>query len=122
MSLQLTIMTPEGKAFDQPVDLFIVPGTWGTFGVMPRHAPMIASIAAGILTLEVAGRRSLVVVGEGVLEVRPDGAAMLVQLAVPARSAAEAEGKLLDLKNPARHSPHLSAGEGEQGSQAGSGR
>jgi F-type H+-transporting ATPase subunit epsilon len=102
MSLQLTILTPEGKAYDKAVDLFIAPGAWGEFGVMPRHAPMIASVATGILSVDAEGKRTLLVVGDGILEVNPDGATLLTQLAFEAASPADAEGKLLAIRNPSR--------------------
>ena len=37
------------------VEMVVVPGTEGYFGVLPRHAPMISTLAAGVIDIYEGG-------------------------------------------------------------------
>ena len=43
----LSLVTPEGPAFEGEVEMLIVPGAAGEIGVLARHAPLIATLKAG---------------------------------------------------------------------------
>ncbi|MCY3736885.1 MAG: F0F1 ATP synthase subunit epsilon [Gemmatimonadaceae bacterium] len=77
----LRIVTPERLLFSGPVSSLRAPGSEGSFGVLARHAPMVASLTAGPLSfVEEAGRRSLAVSG-GFVEVSGEGVTVLAETA-----------------------------------------
>lgn len=83
----LTIITPIGKIFDNKITHVAAPGEEGRFGVLAKHAPMLALLKPG--RLEVNAENSSVVyeIGAGVLEVAGnDGVKVLCSTAVIAES------------------------------------
>ena len=57
-SYRLMILTPEGAAYEGNVESLIAPGLEGFFGVLANHAPMIASVRLGVLTITAGGQDS----------------------------------------------------------------
>ena len=49
MSIQLEIVTPENRIYSGSVASVKVPGTEGSFGVLPRHVPMLAGVGVGAI-------------------------------------------------------------------------
>src|SRR5947208_173117 len=43
----VSVVTPEGAAFDGDAEMLIVPGAAGEIGVLARHAPLVAMLNAG---------------------------------------------------------------------------
>ena len=43
----LSLVTPDGPAFEGAVEMIVVPGAAGEIGVLARHAPLIATLKAG---------------------------------------------------------------------------
>ena len=41
------LVTPERLLLSEAVEMVVVPGTEGNFGVLPGHAPLISSIGRG---------------------------------------------------------------------------
>ncbi len=66
---QLSIITPNGKAFEGPVESLIAPGQEGSFGVLANHAPMVAALTQGALSLKKEGVAGYYTIGPGILEV-----------------------------------------------------
>ncbi len=48
--LYLEIFSPEKKIFSGEVESVTLPGTMGTFTILPQHAPIISSLQTGILS------------------------------------------------------------------------
>jgi F-type H+-transporting ATPase subunit epsilon len=63
------LITPEGSAFRGSVTSTRLPGRDGSFGILARHAPLLAALKEGLLlvTREGAGTEAFAV-GEGFLE------------------------------------------------------
>ncbi len=77
----LRVVTPERVLFSGPVSSLRAPGSEGSFGVLARHAPMVAALKTGTLSfVEEGGRRSLAVSG-GFVEVSGGGVAVLAETA-----------------------------------------
>jgi F-type H+-transporting ATPase subunit epsilon len=91
---RLSVSTPEGSAFDGDVASAVVPGVHGLYGVFPGHAPMIGSVAPGILEVRAAQGRQWFVVGGGFAEVGRGRMDVLVDAAVAVPGPAEAEDRL----------------------------
>ena len=94
MTFTLTILTPESKAYSGEVEALVAPGLEGSFGVLPRHAPMVCALRAGIVKLQVDGAASFFVIRGGVAEVGPDAVTILTDGATPAQDPLDAEAKL----------------------------
>jgi F-type H+-transporting ATPase subunit epsilon len=44
---EVSLVTPDGAAFEGEAEMMIVPGQIGEIGVLARHAPLIATLKAG---------------------------------------------------------------------------
>jgi F-type H+-transporting ATPase subunit epsilon len=47
--VQFELVSPERLLMSQPVDMVVVPGAEGDFGVLPGHAPLISTVRPGII-------------------------------------------------------------------------
>ncbi len=77
------LVSPEKLLFSDEVDQVDVPGSEGDFGVLAGHAPLIATLRPGILTIYREGGELKVVVNGGFAEVNPAGFTVLADMAVP---------------------------------------
>ena len=81
--VQFELVTPERLLVLQPVDMVVVPGTEGNFGVLPGHAPLISTIRPG--TIDIYEGRAVTerifVVG-GIAEVTPERCTVLADEAM----------------------------------------
>jgi F-type H+-transporting ATPase subunit epsilon len=44
---EVSLVTPEGPAYEGDAEMIVVPGQAGEIGVLARHAPLIATLKAG---------------------------------------------------------------------------
>ena len=49
--VEFELVTPERLLVSRGVDMVVVPGEDGDFGVLPRHTPMISNVRPGVLGL-----------------------------------------------------------------------
>src|SRR6516225_10551939 len=109
--VQFDLVTPERLLLSEPVEMVVIPGTEGNFGVLPGHAPLISTIRPGMIEVYEGGavRRRLFVAG-GIAEVTPERCTVLADAAMPPehldRGAIEselqtAEGNLPSLREQA---------------------
>ena len=94
--VQFELVTPERLLLSEMVEMVVVPGTEGNFGVLPGHAPLISSIRPGTIDIyegQTVTRRIFVV--SGIAEVTPERCTVLADEALPPdeldRGAIEAE-------------------------------
>ena len=80
------LVSPEKLAYSGEVDQVDIPGVEGDFGVLAGHAPVVAVIRPGILTVTVGGKHEKIIVLGGLAEVSEKG---LTVLADTATSVAE---------------------------------
>jgi F-type H+-transporting ATPase subunit epsilon len=87
-TFSVSLVTPEGAAFEGEVEMLVVPGADGEIGVLARHAPLVALLKAGS-TRVYKDRASEDVLefatGPGFFKVEQDRALALVDDAVEAR-------------------------------------
>jgi len=75
------LVSPEKLLFSGDVEQVDVPGAEGDFGVLANHAPMVATLRPGILTVHGAdGAQKIVVLG-GFAEVSAQGLTVLADVA-----------------------------------------
>jgi len=84
-TFSVSVVTPEGSAFEGEAQMLIVPGADGEIGVLARHAPLVATLKAGQTRVHVAEAdvRELAT-GPGFFKVEQDRAIALVDDAIPA--------------------------------------
>ncbi|MFZ4603778.1 MAG: F0F1 ATP synthase subunit epsilon [Caulobacterales bacterium] len=80
--LTFALVSPERELFHGEVDQVVVPGTEGEFGVLPRHAPLMATIKAGALRILDGGGERRIFVNGGFADVTPAGLTVLASDAV----------------------------------------
>jgi F-type H+-transporting ATPase subunit epsilon len=56
--LKLEIVTPEGRAYQDDVDMVVLPGSDGELGVYPAHAPLMTQLAPGELRIFKDGKQT----------------------------------------------------------------
>ncbi|HKH30744.1 MAG TPA: ATP synthase F1 subunit epsilon [Gaiellaceae bacterium] len=84
----LSLVTPEGAAFEGEAEMVIVPGEAGEIGVLARHAPLVALLKAGSTRVYFDREREDVrefATGPGFFTVEQDRALALVDDAVDAK-------------------------------------
>jgi len=77
------LVSPEKMVFSGDVEQVDVPGAEGDFGVLAHHAPLIAMLKPGILTIRGAAEAQRIVVVGGFAEVNGQGLTVLPDMAVP---------------------------------------
>ena len=101
-TFEVSLVTPDGPAFDGEVELLIVPGADGEIGVLARHAPLVALLKAGSTRVHVRRNEDVreFATGPGFFKVEQDRALALVDDAVDARhiDAARAQQQLEDAR------------------------
>ena len=85
------LVSPEKLAFSGEVDQVDIPGMEGDFGVLAGHAPVVAAIRPGILTVIVGGTREKIIVLGGLAEVSDSGLTVLADVATSLEDLDRAE-------------------------------
>ena len=81
----VSVVTPEGAAFEGDAEMVIVPGAAGEIGVLARHAPLVALLKAGATRVHLGdGQVEEFATGYGFFQVLEDRAIALVDDAVKA--------------------------------------
>ncbi len=75
------LVSPEKIAFSGEVDQVDIPGIEGDFGVLAGHAPVIAGVRPGIITVIAGGTRQKIIVLGGIAEVSDKGLTVLTEVA-----------------------------------------
>jgi F-type H+-transporting ATPase subunit epsilon len=94
--LTLRVVTPERPMYEGEADAVVVPAHDGEIGILPRHAPLLASLGAGELRATTAGTVVRLYVEGGFVQVRGDRVTVLAERAArledldPEAAAAEA--------------------------------
>jgi F-type H+-transporting ATPase subunit epsilon len=79
----VSLVTPDGAAYDGEAEMVVVPGAAGEIGVLARHAPLVATLKAGSTRIHLGGNEILeFATGPGFFKVELDRALALVDDAV----------------------------------------
>ena len=94
-TLDVSLVTPEGPAFEGEAEMIVVPGAVGEIGVLARHAPLVATLKAG--STRIYERRDAqpreFATGPGFFQVQLDRAIALVDDAVAADDIDDARAR-----------------------------
>lgn len=80
-SLHVELRSPDGAVFTGDARSVLLPGSKGSFGVLPRHAPLISSLDVGYTRVRTAAGDHEFVTGLGFCEVQDDKVLVLVDSA-----------------------------------------
>jgi F-type H+-transporting ATPase subunit epsilon len=81
------LVSPARLVFAGEVTQVDVPGVDGDFGVLAGHAPLVATLKPGVMTVFAPGGTQRFVVFGGFAEVSPTGMTVLAEVATPAAEA-----------------------------------
>lgn len=109
------LVSPERLLLSEEVDMVVVPGAEGDFGVLGGHAPVISTVRPGTITVyQGTAVSTRIFVAGGFAEVTADRCTVLAEEAAPVddidRSAVEAQ--LTELRGA------LSSGDGQAAVEA----
>ena len=102
-TFHFNLVAPDKLLFSGEVDQVDVPGMDGDFGVLAEHAPLVALLRPGVLTVKVGTDSQRIVIFGGFAEVSPQGLTVLadyatsledLDLAMLAARIAETEEKI----------------------------
>jgi F-type H+-transporting ATPase subunit epsilon len=113
-TFDVSLVTPEGAAFEGEAEMLVVPGAAGEIGVLARHAPLVAMLKAGStrVYLRRDGEVREFATGAGFFKVEQDRALALVDDAVDSNEIDEARARA-QLEEARRELERVEAGESE---------
>ncbi len=97
---EFELVSPERLVLSEPVEMVVVPGSEGYFGVLPRHAPFITTLAPGVIDVYEGGKvKERIFVSGGFAEVTPERCTVLADEAIklPEIDTAATELEIKDL-------------------------
>jgi len=71
-TLHVTVLTAQQRIYDGEAEFVNAPGADGQLGILPRHAPLLTTLALGELRLRHGGVDEGIFIGGGFLEVNDD--------------------------------------------------
>ena len=80
-SLKVDIVTAERVVYSEDVEMVVAPGVAGQLGILPHHAPLMTTLAAGELVVRKDGKDDSLAISGGFIEVRPDRVIVLADSA-----------------------------------------
>jgi F-type H+-transporting ATPase subunit epsilon len=108
--VQFELVAPEGTLASEQVDMVVVPGAEGDFGILPEHAPLLSLLRPGIISTYRGDRvEKRIFVAGGFAEANPHGCIVLAENAqaldqIDSATAQEAlknaQDDLADAKDP----------------------
>ena len=107
MTLKLEIVTPEGTAYSEDVDMVTLPGSEGEMGIYPEHVPLLTQVVPGELIARRGGREEFLAVGDGFVQITGQRVAILTDMAVRAEGIDEAKVEEARRRAEARLAEHL---------------
>ncbi len=92
-TLKLQIITPEGLAYSEDVEIVGLRTVDGQIGILPHHMRLMTQMLPGEMMLRKNGREQFLAVGEGLVEVTGDSVAILTDMAIEAEKIDEAKAE-----------------------------
>ncbi len=90
-TIHVDIVSPEGQLYSGEANMVFAPAVNGDLGIAPRHAPLLTTLRAGEVRIQLQGEEEHVFyVGGGALEIQPHLVSILADTAERARDLDEA--------------------------------
>lgn len=79
-TIAFELVSPERLLLSEPVEMVVVPGEEGDFGVLPQHAPLIAMVRPGVIKVyQNNAVKERIFVAGGFAEVTPERCTVLAE-------------------------------------------
>ena len=93
MPIRCEIVSQDQMVFEGDVDIVVAPGSAGEMGILPNHAPLLATLDFGVIKVRYQGKEEAFTVAGGIIEVQPTIVTVLADAAEDVRKidAARAE-------------------------------
>ena len=93
-TVDFELVSPERLVISAPVEMVVVPGAEGDFGVLPGHAPFISTVRTGVISIWSGGAvTQRIFVAGGFAEVNPERCTVLAEEAVGLEKRRPAGGR-----------------------------
>ena len=81
--VEFELVSPQRLLMSEPVEMVVVPGVEGDFGVLPGHSLLISAVRPGVIDIHEAGQvRDRIFVAGGFAQVSPERCTVLAEEAV----------------------------------------
>jgi len=110
-TLKLQIVTPEGIAFSEDVEMVGLRAVEGQIGILPHHVRLMTQMLPGEMMVRRDGHDEFLAVGEGFVEVTGEGVTVATDMAIAAASIDEAKAEEARKRAEARLREKISAEE-----------
>jgi len=107
----LQIVTPQGTAYSEDVDLVTLPGIEGQMGIYPDHVRLMTQMAPGEIMVRKGSHDHFLAVGGGLIAITGDRVDIVTDMAVAAENIDEARAEEARQRAAARLREKLSAEE-----------
>jgi F-type H+-transporting ATPase subunit epsilon len=81
MTIRCEIVSQDRMVFEGDADIVIAPGTSGEMGILPNHAPLLATLDFGVIRVRRQGEEEVFTVSGGIIEVQPTIVTILADVA-----------------------------------------
>ena len=92
-TLKLQIITPEGLAYSEDVEIVGLRTVDGQIGILPHHMRLMTQMLPGEMMVRRNGTQQFLAVGEGLVEVTGESVAILTDMAIEAEKIDEAKAE-----------------------------
>jgi F-type H+-transporting ATPase subunit epsilon len=93
-TIHVDIVSPEGQLYAGEANMVFAPAMEGEIGIAPRHAPLLTTLHAGVVRVQIQGEEEhTFYVGGGALEIQPHKVSVLADTAARAGDLDEAEAQ-----------------------------
>jgi F-type H+-transporting ATPase subunit epsilon len=110
-TIKLDIVTPQGIAYSDEVDMVTLSAIEGQIGVMPHHVRLMTELVPGEIIVRKGSAQTFLAVGEGLVEVTGRTVSILTDMAIAAETIDEAKAEEARQRASARLREKLSAEE-----------
>ena len=110
-TFRLEIVTPEGTAYSEDVELVTLPGSEGQLGVLPHHVDLMTRLVPGEMLVRKGGHDEFLAVGAGLVEITGSRVSIATDMAIAVASIDEAKAEEARQRAAARLREKLSSEE-----------
>jgi F-type H+-transporting ATPase subunit epsilon len=90
-TLKLEIVTPDGTAYSQDVEMVTMEAVEGQIGILPFHTRLMTQLVPGEMIVTRDGHEELMAVGEGLVVVTGANVSIITDMAIAAEKIDEAK-------------------------------
>jgi F-type H+-transporting ATPase subunit epsilon len=110
-TLKLEIVTPDGTAYSEDVEMATLPAVEGQMGILPHHVRLMTQLVPGEMHVRRNGQDEFLAVGEGLVEVTGSRVSIATNMAIAADKIDEARVEEARQRAAARLQEKISAEE-----------